>query len=110
MRSLMTSRAHWRRPAADQSGWVPNDPTLADLGVIPCHRTIVRRIEHRGAEKTLLIEEERVTVPPTASIQEGDLLDAITDRAGTVQVAGPLRIGPVVIRATHREAQLLRVR
>lgn len=87
----------------------PVAPTWATAVVLPCRAWNARRDPVRDGEKVVRTQEIRAAFPLGADIIEGDRLESITDRRGTVLFAGPLFVETIVSQPTHREVVLERL-
>lgn len=101
-RNAATARDNWGNPVA------PDFQAHGDP--LPCFVWAERSAELVDGKKAALIGDYRGLFPLGADLAEDDELAAITDRAGTVLIAGRLRVeGPIQYMHTHLEVQLRRV-
>ena len=109
----LTMRAQVERNVAvDKDAWgQPAAPDFQPLGdPLPCfvwHETSAEIVD---GQKTALIGDFRAMFALDADVAEFDELAGVTDRQGTVLIAGRLRVeGPVQRKHTHLELNLKRV-
>lgn len=77
---------------------------------LPCFVWSVSSRELVDGQKTAMLEDLRGMFALGADLQEGDELVSVTDRAGTVQHYGRLKVeGPVQFKHNHLEAALRRI-
>lgn len=109
----LTMRAQVERDTATATdGWgAPVAPAFAPHGdPLPCFVWAMTSTELVDGKKSALIGDYRAMFALGADLAEDDEIAAITDRAGTVLIAGRLRVeGPIQYKHSHIEAQLRRI-
>jgi hypothetical protein len=110
-RLTMRARVERGTPAGTDSWGGPTAPVFTVLhNALPCFVYSKSSRELVDGAKTAMIEDLRVMISRAADLREGDVITAITDRAGTVLIEGRLKVeGPVQFKHTHREAALQRI-
>lgn len=110
----LTMRAQVERDqASGTDNWgQPNAPAFAAIGApVRCFIWSVKASEIVDGQKTAQIGDYRGLFALGADLNERDELASVTDRLGTVTIAGRLRVeGPVERKHTHLEASLKRIR
>lgn len=85
-------------------------PVWTANGTLRCFVWSNASREAVDGDKTAMIEDMRGLFALGSDIDEGDRVSAVTDKAGTVLIAGPMEVeGPVQRKHTHLEAALKRV-
>ena len=110
-RLTMRARVERGAPAGTDSWGGPTAPVFTVLHVaLPCFVYSGNARELVDGAKTAMIEDLRIMVAAGADLAEGDEITAVSDRAGTVLIAGRLKVeGPVQFKHNHREAALQRI-
>lgn len=101
-----------RNQAAGTDDWGnPAPPDFQSIGApVPCFAWSNSSRELVDGGKTAMIEDMRAMFALGADIREADEIAGITDRAGTVIIAGRLKVeGPVQRKHTHLEVALQRI-
>lgn len=101
-----------RNSAAGEDDWGnPVPPVMAPIGdPLPCFVWSTSSRELVDGNKTAMIEDMRAMFALGADVREGDVIAAVTDRAGGTIIPGRLKIeGPVQRKHSHLEAALQRI-
>lgn len=110
-RRRMTMRAVIERDTAtgtDDFG-SPVKPLFTTLATVPCWAWSKQRRERVDGNKSALIEDLRAMFPLDADVLAGDEIVNITNRLGTVLIAGRIQIETMQRKHDHQEAGLERV-
>ena len=100
-RDQATGTDAWNNPVA---------PDYQPVGTLHCFIWSNASRELVDGQKTAMIEDVRGLFALGANLAEGDEIASVTDRAGTVLIAGRLKVeGPVQFKHTHLEAALRRI-
>lgn len=110
-RGRMTHRARLERDTAASTGaWgQPAAPDWNFREELPCYGWSRSRQVVADGEKVVTVQEMRAIFPTDADIVEGDRLQEITDRRGTVVFPGPLMVRTAQAKPGHVEFMLERV-
>lgn len=89
----------------------PAEPDFVPLhAALPCFAYSKSSRELVDDRKTAMIEDLRIMIARDADLAAGDIITAISDRAGTTIIAGRLKVeGEPQFKHTHREAALQRI-
>ncbi len=110
-RLRMTMRAVIERDTAtgtDDYGQ-PVKPAFTALATVPCWAWSKQRRERVDGNKSALIEDMRALFPLDADVLAGDEIVNITNRLGTVLIAGRIQIETMQRKHDHQEAGLERI-
>lgn len=100
-RNQATGTDAWNNPVAPD--WQP-------AGTVPCFVYSGSTAELADGRKVAEVENLRIMLALGSNVLAGDEIVSVTDRAGTVIIAGRLKIeGPIQFKHTHREAALRRI-
>ncbi len=110
-RQRMTMRAIVERDTSsgtDDYGQ-PVKPAWTTLATVPCWAWSKQCRERVDGNKSALIEDMRALFPLDADVLAGDEIVDITDRLGTVLIAGRIQIETMQRKHDHQEAGLERI-
>lgn len=109
----LTMRAEVERnTASGTDAWgSPVAPSFTALhAALPCFVWSRSSRELVDGQKTAMIEDLRAMFAKGADIAEGDEIVSVTERDGTVIIAGRLKVeGPVQFKHSHLECALQRI-
>ncbi len=100
-----------RDTSAGSDAWgSPNTPTWTALASLLCHAWTSAGRESVSVDRTVVIEDRRVSLPLGTDVTERDRITSITTLSGGTHFEGPMGISSVLTYGDHIELTLERLR